>query len=502
MRLPFIVAAVVLLLAPAAADARFTATAPDAGDGPPWAARAWIRPPEPGQGGESSRCLQIGQVAGDQLVRRFADGSVRPLGPRDRVVCGELRGSFTDAPLIVERYADSAAAPAELTRTVIAGVVRPGIVGVRVAVRGERPRPVRIQGSPRTFLAVLPGTVRRRDVQLRFRTARGRERIVDFTTGRVAGDGPFRPVSAGSTRSPLVLPDPTGAGPPLALTAYRIDGELCVEPGRRVAGETGSWSPEWGTFADAPTLVATSAPEEGDWQPAAPTPPSTNGCTDEYAERSAPYALVVRRVGPGLLAVAGVLRAGESGVALTGPAGEPVRVAIRGRLFLAAVRVTETLGERLTLTIARDGGRPLVSRVATGEQDLPQPVESAEVREGGRVVRVGWLGGFEPFVGVDVARRADGLRVTALQRHPPDFSPEGMSYVIEDIGIPKCADVELPDALVGVPVRPPRSRDVERPAAAERTCVRVRPDERIVLPPDGSDPGAQRSGSPPLSPFR
>lgn len=470
--------------APAAGAAELSSLARDPLGGAPWAVRAWERPSNSGQG--PSECLQVGQVVDGRLTRRLAGGTVTPLGPRDRTVCGSARSSSYGHPaLLVERLADDPANPTKLTRTIVAGVPRRGVTRAVLTVRGTRRVLTLSRTTPRTFLVVLPGRVRRSDIRLDFRAGRTGGRVV-LRTGRVSGEGPYEPADARAARTPLTVPDPTG-GPPIALTSFRHGPrDTCVEPGRMIAGEAGSWSPRWGSFLDAPTLASLPgfAPED-DWQPVATSPiNSVNGCTNRRFddERHEPSALIVRRLGPGILGVAGVLRRGERGVTIRAPDGATIRAATGDGTFLAAVPSTGALHETME---ARIGAR-IRERIATGEQDSPGDIERMLVLENGRMVRVGWTGGFEPFVGVDAAVVGGTVRITRFTRLPPTFSPEGLSYVFAAIAIPRCADVELPDALVGLPVHVPAGRREDEPPRHEElagdTCVRVRPGERLTPP--------------------
>lgn len=489
------------------AEAEVTSTARDPLGGAPWAVRAWERPWKSGQG--PYECVQVGRLVDGRLTRRLAGGVITPLGPHDRAVCGSARSSsYGDPALVIERLADDPARPTRLTRTIVAGVVRKGVTRAVLTVRGKR-RVLRIARTvPRTFLVVLPGSVRRRDLRFDFRAGRAGGRI-DLRTGRVSGEVPYEPADARAARTPLTVADPTG-GPPLTVTRFAHGRrETCVEPGRRIAGEAGSWSPRWGSFLDAPTLASLSGFEEGDdWQPVATSPVnSIAGCTTgvpRLDDPDEPSALIVRRLGAGVLGVAGVLRRGERDVTIRAPDGSTVRAATRDGTFLAAVPSSGALHETMELRI----GARIRREIATGEQDVPVAVESAAVRELGRVVQVAWTGGFEPFVGVDAAVERGAVRITPLERLPPTFSPEGLSYLSAAIAIAKCADVVLPDALVGLPLLPPEpspDADLEGPSGERTGCVRVRPGERLTPVPDGRDPGVperQQAAPAPVSPFR
>lgn len=474
-----VVAAVAALVLPTAAGAavpvpvpgseRIAVTAPDPAGGAPWAVRTWRT--QAARAADARTCMQVGQRRGADLVRRLGPAD-RVLTRADRTVCawtGKGAG-FVDTPTVFERLADDPARPARFVRTIAGGVARDDVRGVDVRV-GDRTHRARFRAG--AWLAVLPGTVRRSQVVLAYRLRGGRTVTANFRTGRRHGDREFSPHVAGSTRKPLTVPSPSG-GPPLALTRFATrDGEDCVEPGRLVAGEAGQWSPEWGAFADFPTLVPLPGYAAGDWQPASPTPQSTNGCEDGYDEAGV-RAVVARRVEPGLLALAGILRPGTRRLAIRRPDGRYAQLAVRDGAFLAGLPSTGAVGERAVLEITDRRGRRTSAPLPTGDQDLPEDqVEGLEPREGGTVARVRWIGGFEPFGGADALRVGGQVRVTVYARHAPYFSPEGYGYLSPAIGLFKCIDVVLPEPLGTARLTDRRGR---APSGEDRASAPGTPD--------------------------
>lgn len=482
---------------PIAGTERIARTVADPAGGAPWALRTWRARTDTGGSPETTTCVQFGRQRGRELVRTFAGGRVRVMSRDDRTVCSTVdrRQDFSGLPQIIERLADDPAKPTRFTRTVLGGVARTDVRAVDVTARG-RTRRINLSSRRRAWLGVLPGSVKRSDVAIVFR-GRVRDRPktwrVDFGTGRRSGDREFSRFVAGSTRRPLVVPDPTG-GPPIALTRFSThDDRSCVESGRLIAGEAGLWSPEWGAFLDLPTLVPFPDYVAGDPQPVAPTPQSTNGCTREGSGLPVD-ALVARRPGPQVIALGGLARAGTRRLAVRRPDGRYAQLAVRDGAFLAALPSSGAVGERAVIEVTNRRGRRTAARLPTGDQDLPTDLARIEAVENGSVLRVQWTGGFEPFSGVDVARAPGQVRVTVLTRYPPVFSPEGTGYGIALIAISKCIDVVLPQPLTGEGLTDHRGRGADQLGDGEpdgpdrpeppdtRPCVRVTPGYRVDIP--------------------
>lgn len=424
-----------------------------------------------------------------------AGGQVRALSPSDRSVCADIseRTPFDQLPTIIERLADDPAAPRRFVRTVIGGVTRGDVRSVEVLVRG-RARRIPLS-SRQAWIVVLPGSVRRSDIVIVFR---GRHRTwrMDFRTGRRSGDREFSPIAPGPRGRALTVADPTG-GPRVALMQFATrDRRQCVEVGRMIAGEAGVWSPEWGAFLDLPTLVPLPDYAAGDWQPSAPTPQSTTGCTGG-AEDGVLAALTARRIGTGLIALGVIARPGTRRIAVRRPDGRYAALAHRGRTYLAAVPSTGALGERVVIEITDRRGRRGARAFVTGDQNVATLVDRVDPVEGGAVLRVQWVGGFEPYAGVDVAPTPTGVDVTVLTRYGPDLSPQGIPGAIAAIGIPRCVDVVLAEPLAsGATIDfdhesagPEDERPDRTPAPDPRPCVRVTPGSRIDIP-RSTDPSA------------
>lgn len=268
---------------------------------------------------------------------------------------------------------------------------------------------------------------------------------------------------------------------------------MCVEPGRSIAGEAGGWSPEWGSFLEHPTVADTQPFSYGDWQPSATAPSSVGpGCTESdpgSRSRRLPSALLVRRLARDVVAVAGVLRAGEHDVRVRRPDGRTIRAATGDGTFLAAVVSRRHVHETVVVSIASGVGRRRArQRIHTGPFDGPTGFETFLVRAGGRVVRVQWTGSAHRFVGVAAARVGGRLRLRPLERRPPSFRDDGSARFETLEGHDRCADVVLPPALGGVPVEPPPDapglrnlgtrelaayRRRMRAALSRRRCARV-----------------------------
>jgi hypothetical protein len=191
---------------PVAGSVAIGATAADPDGGPPWAVRSWRpRPSERFDERATTRCLQVGRLVGDRLVRRRGGQAMRPLRFAERSACGGLGPLEEGSSVIVERLVDDPTAPDPvLARTIVAGAVQSGVREIELTAAGVRHTPA-IESRTRTFLAVLDGRVRRSDLVLRTRGTGG-TRTLDLGGG--AGD--FVP---GSARHALTLPDPAAAAP-------------------------------------------------------------------------------------------------------------------------------------------------------------------------------------------------------------------------------------------------------------------------------------------------
>ena len=472
---------------------RISQTTSDPAGGPVWALKTWRARPASRFSRQTVTCVQFGRLRGGQLVRTFASGTSRVMTREDRSVCATVgpRDAFDWLPQIIERIADDPARPTRFTRTVLGGVARGDVRAIDIVARG-RTRRVDLSPRRRAWLAVLPGSVKRSQVAILYR-GRTKTWRVDFRTGRRSGDREFSRLVAGSVRRPLVVSDPTG-GPRVALTRFAThDRKSCVEPGRLIAGEAGLWSAEWGSFLDMPTLVPLTAYSTGEWQPAASTPQSTNGCTNRFDDDGPVAALVARRLGPQLVALGGIVKPGTRRLAIRRPDGRYARLAVRDGAFLAALPSTGALGESAALEVTDRRGKRTSRPLPTGDQDLPTDIDRIDVVENGSVLRVQWLGGFEPFSGVDVLRAPGKVSVTVFTRYAPEFAPDGTSYGSLLIGIPKCIDLVLPEPLNGETptdhrgsadqLGTPDPEGLDRPEPPDPgPCVRVAPGFRDDIP--------------------
>ena len=70
---------------------------------------------------------------------------------------------------------------------------------------------------------------------------------------------------------------------------------------------------------------------------------------------------------------------------------------------------------------------------------MPEAWERYETRGRGRLLRIRWLGGFEPFAHLELRERRRRLTVTIHELFPP----AGASYASADIAIAKCVEVRL-----------------------------------------------------------
>lgn len=421
----------------------------------------------------------------------------------DRSVCGESRlnsdGRVDPAltPLVVERLVDDRrSASPRLARTLVAGLLAPPVRAVTVLAHG-RAQPVSFdpRTRTRTFLAVLPGLVRRADLRLSFRLAHGRQ-DVDFGSGRTGRFGGDEPLVVGSQRTAISIKDPRVRFP-LALVVYRIhsDGakgsetEPCAEPGEVIDGQPGAYNPTWGDFLYAPTLV--ELPElTRMFAPTTNPAPSISSCLtgiDDFT--GGPVGgLGVRRLGPGLVLVHGFVAPGVRRLKVLPPHGGAFETEIdaASRAFLALVPSRGGRGERARLLAIGWSSHRRATAVALGDQEKPTSFQY-RLRNRRRTIHVVWTGGFEPFVGADVSGSHRRLTIRVLQLFPPDFAPDGTTYGSPDIGISKCADIQLRAPLpqhaviVDGATGHPASSTPAQPSPRGVRCTRVRPGQRVEV---------------------
>lgn len=484
-------------VAPVSGTVQLGARAPDPDGGPEWVVRSWHpRQPTDQTPDRSERCAQIGRLVAGKLVRRFTTGREIRLGLGDRTACGSVR--FDSPPLLMERLVDDpSTADPRPVRTIVGGIAARTVRRVTLDVAGVR-SVLSLQPKSRTFLAVLPGTVRRADLVLRFQSASGREKTLDFARG-----DSDRLVDQGSLQTQITAPDPTGGGD-LALAGYsqRADtvmGERisrCTEPGRVVAGEVGAYEPRFGSFLDSPSLVDVGSFEDT-WAPAAPPASTIGSCTTPFEPfSSAPISGVgAKRFGRRLVLVHGSLTSRVERLEVRGARVRPSRPGVlAGRSFLVPVISSGRLYEELQLVAHLRGGRKVRGRIALGAQDL-RTGWTWSVGRRGRVLRLHWVGGFEPFSGVEV-REGRRIAVQVYQRFPPTFTPEGIQFASADIGIGKCVTFRLRRPLRGRPVvdgatGKPRRRTRPAPFHSRgQTCRRVRPRPPGTVPRKLSGGGA------------
>lgn len=450
--------------------------------GADWAVRSWR--PRPSRGERSARavrCAQVGQLADGDLARRFAGGRQRVLRLGERTVCGSL-ADLEYFPLVLERLVDDPrGADPRPVRTVIGGLAPRTVERVIVTVRGAR-WPLAVDDT-RAFLAVLPGDVRRAELALSLEGERGR-RVLDFGTGAGVGGR----LEEGSVVTELTVPDPQG-GRPLALVSYawRVKtvrgprSERCTEPARGVAGEVGPYQPRWGSFLDAPSLVASPWFEDGG-APLAPPATTIGSCTyalDPFVD--GPIAAVgVKRFARRLAIVHGILAPEVERLEVVGPgAARPVPAVAPSGAFLVPVAASGRLGERVRLSAHLRNGRQHTGSVALGPQDRPARWRRWRPLRHGRGLEVRWIGGFERFSGVQVHEGRHQIGVRVLERFPPTFDPAGVPYGSALIAISKCVRFRLKAPLgsrqvVDAATGRPRPR-AHRSPRAERRCHRARP---------------------------
>jgi hypothetical protein len=253
-----------------------------------------------------------------------------------------------------------------------------------------------------------------------------------------------------------------------------------------VAGEVGAYESAWGSFQDVPRARSTTSFED-DWAPGVPAGPESGVC---FTGRAGEIQSIVQRYDDRVALIRGTAAPEVEAIELRTPDGRRLPVTLRDGVYLAALASPGRLGERATLVATSRGGGRYVQRLALGSQDVPNRWSSYGTLRRGRVLRVLWTGGFEPFAGVEVRRSARTLGVTILERFPPSFGPEGLPIGIPAIAISKCADVVL-DAPIGHRVvttgrngnRPRRATPIDRlffVAGRRPRCPRVRPGERLL----------------------
>jgi hypothetical protein len=449
--------------------------------GPDWAVRSWRQRPSPERGAPAVHCAQIGRLVDGGLVRSFAGGRQRALPLGARTVCGSLR--YLDySPLVVERLVDDPGAPdPRPVRTVIGGLAPRGLERAILTVRGAT-RTLAVDKT-RAFLAVLPGDVRRAELALALEGERDRQ-VLDFGSG--AGDGGR--LEPGSVVTELTTPDPQG-GRPLALVSYRwrvntVRGpqpERCTEPARAVAGEVGPYEPRWGSFLDAPSLV--SSPDfEDAWPPLAPPAGTIGSCT--YAlgpfDEGPIAAIGVKRFARRLAIVHGILAPEVERLEAAGPGStRPAPAVAASGAFLVPVASSGRLGERVRLIAHLRDGRRHSGSLALGPRDRAAWWRHWRPLRQGRILEVRWIGGFEPFSGVEVREGRRQVSVRVLERFPPTFNPAGIPYASAAIAISKCVRIRLRAPLgsrevVDGATRRPRPR-AQRPPPAARRCHRAQP---------------------------
>jgi hypothetical protein len=450
--------------------------------GPDWAVRSWRPRPSRGErGARTVRCAQVGRLADGDLVRRFAGGRERLLRLGERTVCGSLE-DLDYFPLVLERLVDDPRGPdPRPVRTVIGGLAPRTVERVVLTVRGATRRLA--VDDTRAFLAVLPGDIRRVDLALRLEGERGR-RVLEFRSGAGVGGR----IEEGSVVTELTVPNPQG-GRPLALVGYawRVKtvrgprSERCTEPARVVAGEVGPYEPRWGSFLDAPSLVG-SPWFEGAWAPLAPPATTIGSCTyalDPFAD--GPIAAIgVKRFARGLAIVHGILAPDVERLEVAGPgAARPAPAVAASGAFLVPVAASWRLGERVRLRAHLRDGQTHSGSVALGPQDRHVRWRRWRPLRDGRILEVHWIGGFEPFSGVQVHEGRRRVRVRLLERFPPAFDPAGVPYGSAAIAISKCVRFRLQAPLgsrqvVDRTTGRPRPRADSSPRAARR-CHRARP---------------------------
>jgi hypothetical protein len=476
-----------------------------AGGGGAWVVRSWRQPAKGSSPPSSEACLQVGQLHDGRLVRNVY-GRERVMRFRDRSVCGATafgRGQPVDpetAPLLVERLLSrSGTGSVVFAHTIVAGILPAGTRGVALDAAGRRV-PLGFSAASRTFLAVLPGSVRRLDLRLVFFRARGRQ-VVDFGTGTTGAEG-VSPMVRGSLTTPVVL-NATGLATALALVVYRVREstvhgpliEPCSEPGRMIAGEAGDYNAGWADFLDAPTLIGLPEFNDG-WAPTGPPAHDADSCLNGIADFiDGPVGgLSVQRVNARLVAVHGFVPPGVTGLQVIARSGQRSDAVIdpASRAFLVVVGSTGSIGDHVQLIAIGGHPKKRAETVALGEQRVPQPFRY-ELRNRRRTIYVAWDSGGLPFAGADVVRSGDRVRVSVLDLYPPDFTPEGFPYAIAGVGTSVCANIHLyaplpadatiVDASSGRRIAPSKLLPSKLlPGPHPSGCPNVRPGQHVDIP--------------------
>ena len=448
-------------------------------------------------------CLQVGRQIDGALFRLWSDGGRREMGVGDRSVCGEVEPYAPDLlPVTVERLVDDPrATQPRPTHTIVAGLAP---VGGPVELRlGATVRRLPVDPTTKTYLAVVPGSVRRADLTLRVPSERTTH-VIDFAGRNVvrftAGDRYLR----GSARRVLTLDDPAG-GLPVGLVAYArmvstTTGparQRCLEPGRVVGTETGLYEPAWGSFLDAPTLVHLPEPQDN-WLPVAPAAAEIGSCTQVVFEGRKPLlrAFGVQRLDAKHVAIHGLLARG-AGVAISRTRAG-LRVDPATRAFLAIVPSTGRRGEKRRVIVTGPGKRREARTIALGPSESPQTLDSATARHQGRVLRVRWISGFQPLAAVRVVSGRARLVVKVSELAPPSYAANGSPIGIAAIAISKCIDIRLRKPVgrrvvvdaVTRRVLPGRSRRERSLPPAPRSCPTVDADRRLDPPLELTDRGS------------
>jgi hypothetical protein len=126
-------------------------------------------------------------------------------------------------------------------------------------------------------------------------------------------------------------------------------------------------------------------------------------------------------------------------------------------------------------------------------------LDTATAREHGRVLRVRWIGGFEPLAAVRVVSGRARLVVKVSELAPPSYAASGSPIGIAAIAIGKCIDIRLRkpigrravvDAVTHRVLRN-RSRRGRRMLPAPRNCRAVDADRRFDPPLDLTHRGSK-----------
>ena len=390
-------------------------------------------------------------------------------------------------PVTVERVVDDPRRRhPQVLRTLVYGIAPPGTRAVQVIV-GTETRPVTFTRRTRAFLTVLPGSARRTDVVVEV-DGRTRRREVDFGRLNMPDDGTLE---EGSFRTELVVPSPIG-GPPVALHSYGLatdegsaaqgtDPPLrCFEPGRVVGTEIGALHPRFGSFAEGPFL----SPADVFVNSLPPPFPAfdTESCTpNPFGPRGPLRTLGAKRFSRRLVLVHGVLSPRVARITAHGRRSRPSRPAVApSRAFLIPVVSRGRVGEAVRLRARLQDGKRYSETIALGPPDLPTRWSTWEEGESANTIRLRWLGGATPPVTAQVRERDRRISVRILERHPPDFSPEGLRIAIPAIGISRCVAIRLRQPLENRPIfdatarrRRPRTSE-EAFGGMSRPCPRIR----------------------------